>query len=60
MRPFIAANSGCALKKSLDLDEVVRRDDEIIVETYDYVALGLADRVVLDSAFAGTRIVQML
>ena len=47
-------------EKVLDLIEVVRRGDEIIVETYDYVALGLADRVVLDSAFAGTRIVKML
>jgi hypothetical protein len=47
-------------EKVLDLIEVVRRGDEIIVETYDYVALGLADRVVLDSTLAGTRIVKML
>lgn len=47
-------------EKVLDLIEILRRGDEIIVEAYDYVASGLADSLVLDSALAGTRIVKML
>ena len=47
-------------EKVLDLVEVVRRGDEVVVKAYDYVALGMPDGDVLDSAFAGTRVVQML
>ena len=58
--PLHRGELGMFREKPLDLGEIVRRDDEVIVKTYDYVAFGMADGHVLDSAFAGTRVVQML
>ena len=57
--PLHRGELGMFREKPLDLGEIVRRDDEVIVKTYDYVAFGMADGHVLDSAFAGTRVVQM-
>jgi hypothetical protein len=47
-------------KKVLDLIEVVRRGDEVVIKAYNYSAVGVPDGHVLDAAFTGTRVVQML
>ena len=47
-------------KKALDLVEVMRRGDEVVVKAYDYTAVGMPDGYVLDATFAGAWVVQML
>src|SRR5271169_1727697 len=58
--PLHRGEFGMLGEKPLDLVQVVRRGDEVVVKAYDYVALGIPYGDVLDSAFAGTRVVQML
>ena len=58
--PLHRGELGMFDEKALDLVQVVRRSDEVVVKAYDYIARGLTDGHVLDSAFAGTRVVQML
>ena len=58
--PLHRGELGMLGEEPLDLGEVVRRGDEVVVKAYDYVARGMPDCDVLNSAFAGTRVVQML
>ena len=58
--PLHRGELGMLDKEALDLGEVARRGEEVVVKAYDYVTRGMPDCDVLDSAFAGTRVVQML
>ncbi len=48
------------IEEALDFDDVIGRHDEVVVEAYDDFALRAFDGAILDAAFTGTRVVEMI